>query len=66
MCLWLLLVGIFVGRLYVDGDVCVCAEALSQGLLYLVGAGVSDAEGGASVHADVQLYGVAASDTACS
>ena len=53
------------GRLYVDGDVCGGAETLPQGLLYLVGAGVGDAEGCVAVHADVQFDGVAAADAAC-
>ena len=42
------------------------AEAGLQCLLYFAGAGVRGGEGHRTVHADVQLYGVAASDTACS
>ena len=40
------------------------AEAGLQCLLYFAGAGVGDGEGHRTVHADVQLYGVAATDAA--
>ena len=49
---------------YVESDMSARAEAGFQRLLYLAGAGVGVGEWHLAVHADMQLDGVAAADTA--